>query len=161
MTETCSTTCFVCVGLLGEKTIFRRRAEQEPEPGTPQLKPKLLRLVVDVSGSMYRFNSYDGRLDRQLEAVVLVMEAFEGFEDKIQYDIFGHSGDTDRIEFVNRNNPPKNNKQRLDLIRVREILLSYNELQFKYFFFRQWLLTHNTAGQVIILCLLLSLLLSR
>lgn len=105
-------------GLLGEKTIFRRRAEQEPEPGTPQYKPKLLRLVVDVSGSMYRFNSYDGRLDRQLEAVVLLMEAFEGFEDKIQYDIFGHSGDTERIQFVDRKNPPKNNKQRLDIIRV-------------------------------------------
>lgn len=65
-----------------------------------------------------RFNSYDGRLDRELEAVVLVMEAFEGFEDKIQYDILGHSGDTDRIEFVNRKKPPKNNKERLDIIRV-------------------------------------------
>nr|XP_023019767.1 von Willebrand factor A domain-containing protein 8 [Leptinotarsa decemlineata] len=41
-------------GLLGEKTIFRRRAEQEPELGTPQIKPKLFRVVVDVSGSMYR-----------------------------------------------------------------------------------------------------------
>lgn len=104
--------------MLGEKTIFRRRAEQEPELGTPQFKPKLLRLVVDVSGSMYRFNSYDGRLDRELEAVVLVMEAFEGFEDKIQYDIFGHSGDADRIEFVTRKNSPKNNKERLNIIRV-------------------------------------------
>lgn len=109
------------LGLLGEKTIFRRRAEQEPEIGTPQYKPKLLRLVVDVSGSMYRFNSYDGRLDRELEAVVLVMEAFEGFEDKIQYDIFGHSGDADKIEFVKRKHPPKNNKERLDLIRVNPL----------------------------------------
>lgn len=67
---------------------------------------------------MYRFNSYDGRLDRELEAVVLVMEAFEGFQDKIQYDIFGHSGDTPQIEFVNRKLPPKNNKERLDVIRV-------------------------------------------
>lgn len=106
------------LGLLGEKTIFRRRAEQEPEPGTPQFKPKLLRLVVDVSGSMYRFNSYDGRLDRELEAVVLVMEAFEGFDEKIQYDILGHSGEADRIEFVKRKNPPKNDKERLEIIRV-------------------------------------------
>lgn len=66
----------------------------------------------------YRFNSYDGRLDRELEAVVLVMEAFEGFTDKIKYDILGHSGDTDKIEFVQFNNPPKNNKERLDIIRV-------------------------------------------
>ncbi|KAJ8960607.1 hypothetical protein NQ318_013899 [Aromia moschata] len=105
-------------GLLGEKTIFRRRSEQEPELGTPQLKPKLFRVVVDVSGSMYRFNSYDGRLDRELEAVVLMMEAFEGFEDKIKYDIIGHSGETSNITFVTRNDPPKNNKERLDVIRT-------------------------------------------
>lgn len=108
-------------GLLGEKTVYRRRTEQEPELGAPQLKPKLFRIVADVSGSMYRFNSFDGRLDRELEAVVLVMEAFEGFEDKIQYDIMGHSGDTHNITFVKRNNPPKNNKERLDVIRVIEI----------------------------------------
>lgn len=67
---------------------------------------------------LFRFNSYDGRLDRELEAVVLVMEAFEGFDDKIQYDIIGHSGDTDKIEFVKRKQPPKNNKERLDILRV-------------------------------------------
>ena len=32
-------------------------------------------MVVDVSGSMYRFNSYDGRLDRTIEAALMVMEA--------------------------------------------------------------------------------------
>lgn len=31
--------------------------------------------MVDVSGSMYRFNGYDGRLDRTVEAVLMVMEA--------------------------------------------------------------------------------------
>jgi hypothetical protein len=41
-------------GLTGEKTIYRRRAEKEPEIGTPQSKPKRLKLVIDVSGSMYR-----------------------------------------------------------------------------------------------------------
>jgi len=41
-------------GLTGEKTIYRRRAEKEPEMGTPQTKPKRLKLVIDVSGSMYR-----------------------------------------------------------------------------------------------------------
>lgn len=41
-------------GLLGEKTVFRRRTEQEPEIGAPQIKPKCFRVVVDVSGSMYR-----------------------------------------------------------------------------------------------------------
>lgn len=41
-------------GILGEKTIFRRRVEEEPELGTPQIKPKLFRVLTDVSGSMYR-----------------------------------------------------------------------------------------------------------
>ncbi|XP_044761445.1 von Willebrand factor A domain-containing protein 8 [Coccinella septempunctata] len=105
-------------GILGEKTIFRRRVEEEPELGTPQIRPKLFRVLADVSGSMYRFNGYDGRLDRELEAVVLVMEAFEGFEDKIKYDILGHSGDSPNITFVRRDRPPKNNKERLDVIRT-------------------------------------------
>ncbi|KAK4880988.1 hypothetical protein RN001_004307 [Aquatica leii] len=105
-------------GILGEKTIFRRRTDQQPELGSPQSKPKLLRLVADVSGSMYRFNSYDGRLDRELEAIVLLMEAMEGFEDKIQYDITGHSGEDHDIKFVQRNDPPKNNKERLDVLKT-------------------------------------------
>ena len=39
--------------------------------------PKRIRLVVYVSGSMFRFNSYDWRLERSLEAVLMVMEAFD------------------------------------------------------------------------------------
>lgn len=105
--------------LTGEKTIYRRRTEKEPEIGAPQLKPKRLRLVVDVSGSMYRFNSYDGRLDREMEACVMVMEAFNGYENKFQYDIVGHSGDDYRITFVDHTQPPANNKQRLEIIKVR------------------------------------------
>lgn len=39
--------------------------------------PKRIKLVVDVSGSMYRFNGHDGRLDRTLESMLMVMEAFD------------------------------------------------------------------------------------
>lgn len=105
-------------GVLGEKTVYKRRTEQEPELGAAQVKPKRLRLVVDVSGSMYRFNSYDGRLERELEAVVLVMEAFQGFDDKIKYDIMGHSGDSHDIKFVSADCPPDNDMKRLQVIRV-------------------------------------------
>ena len=45
--------------------------------GSEYLYPKCIRIVVDVSGSMYRFNGYDGRLERSLEAVLMVMEAFD------------------------------------------------------------------------------------
>ncbi|KAI4486325.1 hypothetical protein M0802_012344 [Mischocyttarus mexicanus] len=105
-------------GLTGERTIYRRRSEKEPEIGAPQLKPKRLKLVVDVSGSMYRFNGYDGRLDREMEACVMVMESFSGYEDKFQYDIIGHSGDDYRILFVDRANPPIDNKRRLEVIKT-------------------------------------------
>ncbi|GFG34443.1 hypothetical protein Cfor_05032 [Coptotermes formosanus] len=105
-------------GLTGEKTIYRRRAEKEPEMGTPQTKPKRLKLVIDVSGSMYRFNNYDGRLDREMEAVVLVMEAFQGHEGRIQYDVVGHSGESHNITFIDHKNPPTDNKQRLAIIKT-------------------------------------------
>ena len=52
--------------------------------GSPQQKPKLVKLLCDVSGSMYRFNGQDGRLDRQLETILMVMEAFESYEHKIK-----------------------------------------------------------------------------
>lgn len=65
-----------------------------------------------------RFNGYDGRLDRELEAVVMVMEAFEGFEKKILYDIVGHSGEGWEIPFVSAGNPPKTDKERFETIRM-------------------------------------------
>ncbi|KAG7197989.1 hypothetical protein KM043_016215 [Ampulex compressa] len=105
-------------GLTGERTIYRRRAEKEPEIGAPPLKPKRLKLVVDVSGSMYRFNGYDGRLDREMEACIMVMEAFSGYEGKFQYDIVGHSGDDYNIVFVNHTQPPADNKRRLEVIKT-------------------------------------------
>ncbi|MEJ1280538.1 hypothetical protein NN561_011483 [Cricetulus griseus] len=71
-------------GLAGEKAIYKRRGDLEPQLGSPQQKPKRLRLVVDVSGSMYRFNGVDRRLERSMEAVCMVMEAFENYEEKFK-----------------------------------------------------------------------------
>ncbi|XP_061081457.1 von Willebrand factor A domain-containing protein 8 [Conger conger] len=105
-------------GLTGEKAIYKRRGEQEPELGTPQQKPKRLRLLVDVSGSMYRFNGVDGRLERSMEAVCLVMEALENYEHKFKYDIVGHSGDGFDIELVRSDKVPKNNKERLKVLKT-------------------------------------------
>ena len=39
-------------------------------------------LVVDVSGSMYRFNGHDQRLERMLESTLMVMEALDGYGDR-------------------------------------------------------------------------------
>ena len=61
--------------------------DQPPDP-SEQRKPKRIRLCFDVSGSMYRFNGYDQRLQRSLEAALLVMEALDGKSDKIKVCIF-------------------------------------------------------------------------
>ncbi|XP_013780958.2 von Willebrand factor A domain-containing protein 8-like isoform X1 [Limulus polyphemus] len=104
--------------LTGERSIYKRRGEQEPELGSPLELPKRLRLVVDVSGSMYRFNGYDRRLDRQLESVLMMMEAFEGYQHKFQYDIVGHSGEDSNIPFVPVGKYPANDKERLDILKM-------------------------------------------
>ncbi|XP_070538007.1 von Willebrand factor A domain-containing protein 8-like [Ptychodera flava] len=105
-------------GLTGEKSIYKRRGEQDPELGSPQMKPKRLRIVVDLSGSMYRFNGVDGRLDRVLEAALMVMEAFEGYDKKFKYEIVGHSGESYSIDFITGEKAPRNNKERLDIIKT-------------------------------------------
>eukprot|EP00066_Takifugu_rubripes_P009279 XP_003976079.1 PREDICTED: von Willebrand factor A domain-containing protein 8 isoform X1 [Takifugu rubripes] len=105
-------------GLTGEKTIYKRRGELEPELGSPYQKAKRLRVLADVSGSMYRFNGVDSRLERSMEAVCMVMEALEGFEPKFKYDIVGHSGDGHNIELVKADKIPKNNKERLKVLKI-------------------------------------------
>ncbi|XP_062313090.1 von Willebrand factor A domain-containing protein 8 [Osmerus eperlanus] len=104
-------------GLTGEKAIYKRRGELDPELGSPQQKAKRLRVLADVSGSMYRFNGVDGRLERSMEAVCMVMEALESYEHKFKYDIVGHSGDGYDIELVRTDKVPKNNKQRLKVLK--------------------------------------------
>ncbi|TMS06972.1 von Willebrand factor A domain-containing protein 8 [Larimichthys crocea] len=105
-------------GLTGEKAIYKRRGELDPELGSPQQKPKRLRVLADVSGSMYRFNGVDGRLERSMEAVCMVMEALESYEHKFKYDIVGHSGDGYDIELVRVDKVPRNNKQRLKVLKT-------------------------------------------
>jgi len=106
-------------GITGEKSIYKRRGEQDPEPGAPQEKPKRLRLLVDVSGSMYRFNGHDQRLERMMESALMVMEALEGYTDKVKYDIVGHSGEEAAIPFVLApQGPPQNEKERLEVLRT-------------------------------------------
>lgn len=104
-------------GMAGEKAIYRKRVELDPEAGTVQKKPKLLTLLVDVSGSMYRFNGYDQRLHRSLETVLLVMESLSGKKEKIKYNLVGHSGETFEANFSSFDKPPKNEKERLDLLK--------------------------------------------
>jgi len=105
-------------GLTGERSIYKKRGEQDPEVGAPQEKPKRMKLIVDVSGSMYRFNGHDQRLERTLESALMVMEALDGFSERLKYDIVGHSGEDNNIPFVLPNQPPENEKQRLKVLKA-------------------------------------------
>ena len=104
-------------GLTGDRSIYKRRKDADPDNPFFQPKPKRLSFVFDVSMSMSRYAS-DGRLERSLEAAVMVMEALKGFERKFDYRIVGHSGDTDELVLVPWGKPPKNDKGRLDVIRA-------------------------------------------
>ena len=44
------------------------------------------------------------------------MESLKSFESKIKYRITGHSGESDEIELVNIDNPPKNENEILKVI---------------------------------------------
>eukprot|EP00760_Papus_ankaliazontas_P017911 PhM_4_TR17397/c0_g1_i1/m.85845 len=101
-------------GLTGEKGIFKRRADS-PDSGFNKNKKKKMMFVLDASASMYRFNSYDGRLDREVETAILLMESLNGFDDTISYSIVAHSGDSEQIVLVDFDQPPKNKKDRLQV----------------------------------------------
>jgi len=103
-------------GVVGEKQIYRRRGEEDQLPGMHQEKPKSLCFVMDVSGSMYRFNGQDQRLDRLLQTTLMLMESLEDFEHKYEYSIVGHSGDGPQISFVEYGKQPKNDKERLQVL---------------------------------------------
>uniref|UniRef100_A0A8R1I809 VWFA domain-containing protein n=1 Tax=Caenorhabditis japonica TaxID=281687 RepID=A0A8R1I809_CAEJA len=104
-------------GVVGEQNIYRRRMDKDPDPGAPQTKPKRLKLCLDVSGSMYRFNGYDQRLLKTLEATLMTMTALDSKTSKVKYDIVGHSGDSPSVSFVKVDEYPKNNKERLDTLK--------------------------------------------
>ncbi|KAK4055403.1 hypothetical protein OIO90_003241 [Microbotryomycetes sp. JL221] len=89
-------------GLTGEATIYKRRGFEKPEVGRPQVKPKRIRFVMDLSASMYR-NQYDGRLSRSLEAAVMILESFGARisrKEKYRIDLVGHSGEEITIPLV-------------------------------------------------------------
>lgn len=94
-------------GLTGERNIFRRRQEQPPEPGAPQTKPKRLRFLVDLSASMYVMQ-FDGRLDREVKTVVMIMEAMQHADPgKFIWDVVGHNGDGNSHVLIAPNKPPR------------------------------------------------------
>jgi hypothetical protein len=114
-------------GLTGEHAIYKRRGDEQPEYGATQKKPKRLKFVFDISGSMYRFNGLDGRLNRSLEAALMVMESLHSLQEKYKYELIGHSGDSDAVPLVNSEKPPKNEAERL---RVLQQMVAHSQFCF-------------------------------
>lgn len=98
---------------LGERLVYKRRGVRDPVPGAVQELPKRLLFLLDCSGSMYRFNSQDGRLRRECELAVMIMEALEPFADRYKYSIVGHSGESEAIKLVKFGEPPRTRKDKL------------------------------------------------
>eukprot|EP00456_Euglypha_rotunda_P010370 TRINITY_DN12596_c0_g1_i2.p1 TRINITY_DN12596_c0_g1~~TRINITY_DN12596_c0_g1_i2.p1 ORF type:complete len:140 (-),score=22.45 TRINITY_DN12596_c0_g1_i2:11-430(-) len=72
--------------------------------------------LLHVSGSMYRFNGTDGRLERLMETALLIMESLDGFDHKFSYSLVGHSGDGPSIPLVAYGDAPKTRKERLKVL---------------------------------------------
>ncbi|CAJ0760628.1 2341_t:CDS:10 [Entrophospora sp. SA101] len=87
-------------GLTGESNIYKRRGDNDPDLGFFQDKPKKMVFAFDLSA---RFNSHDRRLDRSME-------------NKFQYRIVGHSGDSPNVEFVKEGKYPRNEKEEFKIL---------------------------------------------
>eukprot|EP00960_Hanusia_phi_P004987 144053-Hanusia_phi.AAC.3 len=105
-------------GVVGERLVYRRRGDRAPEPGAPQKLPKRFMFVLDVSASMYRFNSWDRRLERCCQMVTMLMESLDGFQHKISWSLLGHSGDGPDHRLIEFDAPPKNRAERLKIIQT-------------------------------------------
>jgi len=108
-------------GLTGERNIYKRRVDPRDDPNRnldqSSKKKKRLLFVMDVSASMYRFNGHDRRLQRLVETGIMVCEALEGHDDKLEWAMVGHNGDSASLPFVEFGAPPKDRKARLDMVR--------------------------------------------
>ena len=91
----------LCETLAGEKDVFKRRGMAQPSHSTSRELPAPIRikLVVDVSASMYRFNSMDGRLERLLESTLLIMESLRD-DSRFKLEIVGHNGSHSEIPLL-------------------------------------------------------------
>ncbi|GAA5867426.1 hypothetical protein JCM1840_002135 [Sporobolomyces johnsonii] len=115
-------------GLTGEATVYKRRGMEKPELGRPQLKPKRIRFVFDLSASMYR-NQMDGRLARSLEAAVMILEAFDRLsasgKQKYRLDLVGHSGEEAVIPLVEDGTLPAHAGDRFRIIQKMSLIPQY------------------------------------
>ncbi|KAF8056895.1 AAA domain-containing protein, partial [Lyophyllum atratum] len=109
-------------GLTGEATVYKRRGMEKPELGRPQIKPKRIRFIFDLSASMYRFQ-YDGRLQRSMETAAMLMETFERLSRKEKY--VWDSGDGPDIPLVLADKPPTELRDRWKVVEKMAMIPQY------------------------------------
>jgi hypothetical protein len=102
--------------LAGEKDVFKRRGN--PSSGQAN-DPLTIKLIVDISASMYRFNGFDQRLERLLEAVLMMMDSLRD-DGRFRFYIHGHSGTSAKIPLVN----PQTTLDEATQLRVLECMVA-------------------------------------
>ena len=111
-------------GITGERAVYKKRGEEKSFfAGHMESKIRIL-FVLDVSASMYHFDSQDGRLQRLLSCVVMIIEAFKSFSKKYSLAVYGHSGDAPLIPFVEFGEVPGNAK---DVLRILKKMQAHTE----------------------------------
>ena len=123
--------------LAGERDVFKRRGKRDElshfANRSSQEEPVVLaiKLVVDVSASMYRFNGYDGRLERLLEACLMIMEALKD-DDRFELTIVGHNGDYAEIPLVtpNKKHSNKDYHDPKTQLRILETMIAHTQYTF-------------------------------
>ncbi len=113
--------------LSGEKDVFKRRGSPQESNNDLSLSshPVTLRLIVDISASMYRFNGYDGRLERLLEAAVMIMESIRD-DPRFKLFLIGHNGSSANIPLVN----PDTSLDEATQLRVLECMIANTQYTF-------------------------------
>jgi len=113
--------------LSGEKDVFKRRGSPQESRNDLSLSshPVTLRMIVDISASMYRFNGYDGRLERLLEAAVMIMESLRD-DPRFKLFLIGHSGSNANIPLVN----PDTSLDEATQLRVLECMIANTQYTF-------------------------------
>lgn len=79
---------------------------------------KVKSMTMKSIRSDHRMNGLDKRLERELEAILIIMEACEGFGSIVRYDVVGHSGEGKNHLFVDAMHPPANAEQRFKVLQV-------------------------------------------
>ena len=128
--------------LSGEKDVFKRRGNADDFNDGMALssEPLTIKLVVDISASMYRFNGHDGRLQRLLETSLMIMESLKD-DKRFKLYIIGHNGSSSNIPMVDPETPLDEASQ----LKVLECMIANTQVSdFIYF-----LLSNRTTVQFI------------